>query len=87
MQALAGQYQAIVRSSDCKDLMELMMSIYTKRCQAEQQKRRLGMMDEHYMKQAENLLFGEFSAALGIPYDDVRAYIAARVETLSAAQT
>lgn len=87
LQALAQHYQSIVRNSDCKDLMELMMSIYTKRCQAEQQNRRLGMMDERYMKQAERLLYGEFSAALGIPYDDVQAYIAVRVEGLSAARS
>ena len=38
------------------------------------------MVDERYMKQAEHLLHGEFSAALGIPYDEVPAYIAKRVE-------
>lgn len=80
LQALAQHYQSAVRSSDCKDLIELMMSIYTKRQQAESQKRRLGMVDERYMKQAERLLYGELSVALGISFDDVQPYIARRVD-------
>lgn len=79
LQALAQHYQTSVRSHDCRDLMELMMSIYTKRRQAEAQKKRLGMVDEKYMKQAERLLHGELSVALGIPFDEVPAYIASRV--------
>lgn len=80
LQALAQHYQSVVRSNDCKDLIELMMSIYTKRQQVESQKRRLGMVDERYMKQAERLLYGEFSVALGIPFEEVQPYIARRVD-------
>lgn len=80
LQALAQHYQTVVRSHDCRDLIELMMSIYAKRCQVEAQKRRLGMVDERYMKQAERLLYGEFSVALNIPIDEVQPYIARRVD-------
>lgn len=80
LQALAQHYQSAMRSHNCKDLIELMMSIYTKRCQAEAQKRRLGMVDERYMKQAERLLYGELAIALDIPFDEVQPYIARRVE-------
>ena len=38
------------------------------------------MVDERYMKQAERLLYGEFSVALGIPFDEVQPYIASRVD-------
>ena len=79
LQALAQHYQEAVRSHNCKALIEMMMSIYAKRRQAEAQKRRLGMVDERYMKQAERLLHGEFSAALGIPFEEVGDYIAKRV--------
>ena len=50
LQALAQHYQAVVRSHDCRDLIELMMSIYAKRCQAEAQNRRLGMVDDSVYK-------------------------------------
>lgn len=86
MQALAQHYQSAVRSHDCKELLELMMSIYAKQRQAEAQKRRLGMVDERYMKQAERLLHGELSAALGIPLEEVQPYIARRVQEASTSQ-
>ena len=80
LQALTQKYQAAMQSSDSRDLVALTMSIYAKRTEAASRKRRLGMVDERYMKQAERLLYGELSAALEIPFEDVGAYIAARVE-------
>ena len=84
LQALAQHYQSAVRTHDCRDLLELMMSIYAKRQQAKAQKRRLGMVDERFMKQAEKMLYGEFSVALGIPYEEVQPYIARRLEKAAA---
>lgn len=80
LQALAQHYQAAMRSSDCRDLVEVVKSIYAKRIQVESRKRRLGTIDERYMKQAERLLYGELSIALGIPFEDVQSYIARRVD-------
>ena len=79
LQALAQHYQSLVRCSDCLELIRLVMSIYAKQKQAEAQKRRLGQVDERYRKQAERLLYGELSAALGIPFEEVQPYIARRV--------
>lgn len=79
LQALTQRYQAVLSSHDERGLVELTMSIWTKRQQAEAQKRRLGMVDERYMKQAERLLYGELSVALGIPFEDVEPYIARRM--------
>ena len=83
IQALTQHYQSVIHSGDRRDLIQLLMSIYAKQKQAEAQKRRLGMVDERYMKQAERLLYGELSAALNIPYEDVQPYIARRVEESS----
>ena len=78
-QALTQHYQNAVRQHSCRSLMELTMSIHAKRTLAESQNRRLGMVDERFMKQAERLLYGELSVALDIPYDEVQPYIASRV--------
>lgn len=83
LQALSQLYQSAVRSHDCRDLIEMVMSIYKKQKLAEAQKRHLGMVDERYMRQAENLLYGEFSSALGIPFSEVQPYIAGRIAHLS----
>lgn len=77
---LAEHYKASLSTHDCSDLIELSMSIYAKKQFAEQQKRKFGVVDEKFMKRAEDLLFGELAAALNIPKDQVPEYIAERVE-------
>ena len=79
-QALAQQYQAAVRDGGHQALIEMMKAIHFKRGQAESKNRRLGMIDERYMKQAERMLYGELATALGIGFDEVEPYIASRIE-------
>jgi CarD family transcriptional regulator len=76
---LAEHYKVSLSKHDCSDLIELSMSIYAKKQFAEQQKRKFGVVDEKFMKRAEDLLFGELAAALNIPKDQVPEYIAERV--------
>ncbi len=79
LQALSQHYQSVMRSYDRRALLVLIMSIYAKRQQAQAHKRRLGAVDERFMKQAERLLYSELSIALGIPFEEVQPYIAQRV--------
>ena len=79
-QALTQQYQSAVRDGGHQALIEMMKAIHHKRGVAEAKNRRLGMIDERYMKQAERMLYGELATALEIPYDEVGNYIAARLE-------
>jgi CarD family transcriptional regulator len=79
LRQLADHYEDYIKTYNCRDLMELTMSIYAKKKISEQQKRKFGAIDERYMKRAEELLFGELAAALGIPKEDVPDYIAGRV--------
>lgn len=80
IQLLAAHYETALKSHDCADLIELAMSIYAKKQYMEQQKRKFEQVDARFMKRAEELLFGELSAALGIPKDNVPEYIASRVD-------
>ncbi len=79
IQALSQHYAAIIEAYNCEDLIELTMSIYAKEQVFKQQKRKLGQIDQRYMKQAEELLFGEIAVALDMPIDEVQKYIASRV--------
>jgi len=79
-QALAQQYQSAVRDGGHQALVEMMKAIHYKRGQAEMKKRRLGLIDERYMKQAEQILYGELATALGIDFDEVEPYIVSRIE-------
>lgn len=81
-QELKEHYEAAIEAHNCANLIELAMSIYAKKQSLEKQNRKFGQLDEKFMKQAEDLLFGEVSLALEIPKDKVREYIASRVEGL-----
>ena len=55
------------------------MSIHQKRKEADENKKKLGAIDERYMKRAEDLLFGELAVALGIEKHEVQSYIAGKL--------
>ena len=42
--------------------------------------KKLSSSDENFMKRAENLMYQEFSAVLGINQNDVEKYITDRIE-------
>ena len=73
---LRAYYLSCMESHDCEDLARLAKSLYLKRQETLAQKKKFGAVDERFMTEAENLLFGEFAAALDIPRDDVQNYIA-----------
>ena len=81
---LAAHYQQLLCSHDCAEIAGLVVSIRAKKAESERAGRRFGQIDARFMKLAEKLLYGEFSAALGIPYDDVEPYIAERVHKTQA---
>lgn len=80
LKQLEGHYKESMKACDCMELLVLSMSIYEKKQDAKLQKRKLGIVDERYMRRAEELLFGELSAALGIPKNEVQEYIFAKVD-------
>lgn len=77
---LRDYYKALMNSHSCEDLILMTISIYKKQQEAQAQKRKFGAVDERFMKEAEDLLFGEFAAALGIDRDKVQPYIERYIE-------
>ena len=73
--ATPEDYRSWLESHECGDLIELTAKIYAKKEMAKENKKKLGFLDEKYMKLAEDLLFGELSVALEIPFDEVPQYI------------
>lgn len=80
LRQLTEHYESALNTHNCEDLIELTMSIYEKKQFQEQQKRKFGTVDERFLRRAEELLFGEFAVALGMPRDKVPDYIALRVD-------
>ena len=72
MRLSSEHYQEVLQSHDCGDLVQLIKTVYAK---SKRSGRRLSQVDQRYRKRAEELLHGELSVALGIPFHEVPAYI------------
>ena len=75
LRQLTEHYESLLNSHDCQELIQMTMSIYEKKKEVTMQKRKLGAVDEKFMRKAEELLFGELSIALGIEKNQVQDYI------------
>lgn len=82
-QELTAHYKSIMKTHSCKSLIKLLMSIYEKKRTAIQNGKKIGQIDERFMKKAEDMLYGEFSVSLGIPKDEVEGYIRKRIKNLT----
>ena len=80
LQDLREHYKAAASSHSCKDLIQLTMSVYKKKGDAIARGKRVGQVDQKYMRQAENQLFGELAVALGIDREAVPDYIDQRLK-------
>ncbi|MCR5484869.1 MAG: hypothetical protein K6F09_04680 [Clostridiales bacterium] len=83
VQELSEYYKEKLRTHDSEALVEVTKSIYAKKKYVEEHKRKIGQIDETYMKQAEELLFGELSVALSMDMDEVKDYIVERVGNMT----
>ena len=72
---LREHYRSCMEECGCESLILLTKSLYMKKKEAEAQRRKFGAVDERFMREAENLLFGEFAAALEIDRESVEGYI------------
>lgn len=79
MRQLIEHYEDALKNYTCAGLVEVVSSIYAKKKQLEQERRKFGSIDERYLKRAESLLFGELAAVLDLPRDGVRGFIAGRL--------
>lgn len=72
---LKDYYRRQMQAPSCQDLALLLRSIYRKRQATVGKNRKLSVVDREFMEDAENLLYGELAAALGIRREEVQAYI------------
>ena len=80
---LNEHYQAQLQNYSCAGLIKLICSTRAKRELMISRGKKLGLVDERYMKRAEDMLHGEFAVALDIQRSDVPAFIK---DTLEAGQ-
>ena len=79
---LTDFYETRMKSYDCADLLALSMSIYEKKSRLIANKKKVGVIDERFLRRAEDMLYSEFSVALEIPVGEVPGYIENRVSDI-----
>lgn len=79
---LRDYYKTLMEKHNCEDLILMTISIYKKKQEAMAQKRKFGAVDERFMKEAEDLLFGEFAAALDIDRQSVQSFIEEKISKM-----
>lgn len=82
LRLLSEHYQAALTSHDCTDLVRLIKAVYLKRQSFAESGRKLGQIDERYLKRAEDLLYGELAVALELERDSVPGYIESAVTAI-----
>lgn len=79
---MEGYYKESLQTHNCSDLVKLIKTIYAKEKIVVGQGKKLGQIDIRFMRKAEDLLYGEFAAALDIPKESVKSYIEEKVKEL-----
>ena len=77
---LAEKYKLSIKSHECEDLIRLIKTVYFRSQEMINAGKKPGQTDIQYMKQAEDLLYGEFAIALGIGIKEVKDYITKIIE-------
>lgn len=77
---LQEYYKNLLNTHECIDLLTVIANINDKKINSMKSGKKLGQIDEKFMKIAKNLLEDEFSLVLGIPKEEVENYIQDRVD-------
>ena len=75
-------YQNLLRSHSCADLVRVIKTIRAKRRAVAKNGKRLGQVEERYLKRAERMLYDELSVALDIPMETVPDYVRSTIQQL-----
>lgn len=73
-------YKNLLQTHECSDLLTLIAGIYEKKDKAMKSGKKLGQIDNRFMKVAEGLINDEFSVVLGIPREEVADYIKEKIQ-------
>lgn len=74
------EYKKIIFGGDCRQIVKVIKAIHFHKEELKQQGRKLHLVDELMLKDAENLLYDEFAAVLNIKKDEVLPFIISSIE-------
>ena len=69
------QYKEAFRSCDCRELVKIIKTIYLRKQSRIAEGKKVTTQDEKYFHMAENGLYTELSVLIGVPKEEMEAYI------------
>lgn len=77
-------YKECLKKNTCEDYVRIIKTLYLRKQNRLSKGQKMIGLDERYLKQAEDFLYGELAVALGIEKKEVEAYITEEIEKLTA---
>ena len=74
------KYKECLRTCECKDLVRIIKTLYTRRQERIKAGKKITTTDERYLKNAEEHLYSELAVALQIPAENMEQYIIEKIE-------
>jgi CarD family transcriptional regulator len=74
----------VCNGGNCRDLLAVIRSIRAKGAEAARKGRKLGMVDERVLKQAEEKVCGELAVCLELSVEEVKAMLTDRLKAAEA---
>lgn len=77
--AVKEHYSASLKSHDLRSMISMIKAIYSHEKAAKRTHRKISTAEQHFMQQAEDLIYSELAAALDIPRESVCDHIKQRL--------
>ena len=77
------KYKEAMKTADCRQWVMVLKTLYNRKQERMAAGKRVTSADERYMKAAEDQLYGELAAALGLARDGMENYINERIQSLA----
>lgn len=76
------QYKEAMQGCDCRQWIRIIKTLHVRKKERLAQGKKVTAVDEHYLKMAEDQLYGELSVALGKQKGEMESFIAQRINAL-----
>ena len=76
-----------MRDCDCRQWVRIIKTLYFRKKERIAQGKKVTSVDEHYLKLAENQLYGELSVVMGMEKDELEDFILQRISSLKKQKT
>ncbi len=79
---LENEYKNLLNTNELENYVSIIKTTYLRNKEREANKKKISDKDNHYFELAEKYLYNEFSIVLNKTYEETKAYVIEKVESL-----